>query len=145
MVAMSILMIGSSALRCWNCPADENLLTYNYGILSDIVDCSAITCDSGEVCLKYEVSLVNPDGPQYFTLMSSHCANETVAKAEYLCNNSSAPFKTMYDIIKSVNTGNATEPKCELSFCNDDLCNTGQTAQISLLVTTLISLYRLLL
>ena len=143
LVAMSILMIGSSALRCWD---GIGIINQETNRLERYLAFNETDCDSeAEACMTIELSLTNPESGNLTSICFPQCVNET-AKESISCNdNSSATYKEVYDALISNAEQDETELKCELSFCYEDLCNTGQTAQISLLVTTLISLYQLLL
>ena len=157
-VVLSILMIGGEAqLTCYSCytlseEVDSNPFINSSTIFNDTVtrcdvddSSGGVQCETGEVCGTIEVSLTAPDVEAYVTL--SNCVPLPIV-ANFTCNESNDIYSFLLETLlldwMTVNPSNP-ETQCRWDLCYNDLCNTGQAAQISLLVTTLISLYQLLL
>ena len=102
-----------------------------------------VTCEDGEVCGKYEIALTSPDVEAVGS--ASGCVDAGPAAEDFACSDESIVYRILHGIMESLLIANPVDPEiqCRMYLCYDDLCNTGHTAQVSLLVATLISLYQL--
>ena len=157
LVGLSILIVGGEAqLQCHEClklwedidMVDVTPLLYNttfedFNLKACVDDPFGVTCDAGEVCGKYEISLTSPEIDAVGTV--SGCVEPEEAAAEFTCSDESDTYTSLLSIMKLLFPVNPADPeiRCRLYFCYDNLCNTGHTAHISLLVAILISLYQL--
>ena len=157
LVGLSILIVGGEAqpdLLCHKCfklweevdMADVTTIV-NGTIFEDIKKCAneplGVLCDAGEVCGKYEIALTSKDVEAVGTISS--CVDAPAAAAEFKCSDESDTYRALHRLMDLVLPVNPVNPvtRCRMYLCYDDLCNTGHTAHISLLVAILISLYQL--
>ena len=157
LVVISILMIGGEAqLTCYNClklmdevelPISTNL-TLVFSNETRICDDSVVeTCGEEEVCGKYEISLSELDGDINGVATYSECVNPGEAAGNFTCAEGDPYYDSLLFTLMDWAGINAitsdADIQCRMYLCYDDLCNTGHTAHISLLVATIISLYQL--
>ena len=158
LVGLSILIVGGEAqlrfLRCHECfnlgehvdMADVTPIVFGTkfeNVKACVDDPDGVECFADEVCGKFEIALTSPEIDAVGTI--SACVEPEEVAADFECSDESIIYdilRGLMDLFLPVNPANPVT-RCRMYLCYDDLCNTGHTAHISLLVAILISLYQL--
>ena len=151
-IVISIIIMGQAENHtCFNCLSimgeyKEGNKTVNVTMPCNKTFPNMRRCEEGQICGKYEISLVSTESNEQGTAIYSNCLNPVSTVENFQCAEGNRLFDDLLDLLKAQLPGNLVDPQmaCELTFCYSDFCNSGQTAQVSLLVATLIFLSSLL-
>ena len=131
LLAGFILIVGGYSLRCYSeCGKGEGNDQKNH------IKCDSSTesyCSIGEVCGHAEYTFYVSG--EKFKATGNACADDTKSASSY-CD-------AIKGHLNSISYSQVTNFDCDFKFCYTDLCNSGFTARISVLMSAAVLVYRL--